>query len=102
MKYYPTQGAYQVEFITSKGTRRTDHAYISGDKVILRESKNYSEIKMSADLDTQITKDLNLLQNYKDAIVEWRIDGKIDDKLKATLDKLVKENKGRFRYKTQL
>jgi len=97
MANFPPEGVRQLELMTSKGKRFIDHAYRVGDNVIFRESKNVNKLKISKSLRTQIAKDLEFLSKFDDAIVEWRIEGVVDDALRDKFKKLFKETKGRFR-----
>ncbi|MCP4287758.1 MAG: DUF4157 domain-containing protein [Gammaproteobacteria bacterium] len=100
---FPEGGVRQMRLRTSRGVRVVDHMFIEGDNVILRESKNIRKLDLAGDtqtaqkLRTQIDKDLELVDLYDEAIVEWRIDGQINAETKPILQQLIDENNGRFR-----
>jgi hypothetical protein len=98
MDHFPPGGASDLELMTDVGGRFIDHAYRSGDSVVLRESKNVKELLLPESRKLQIDKDIDLLRLYDDAIIEWRITGVVPEEVEETLKLLEKENKGRFKY----
>ncbi|MEO3891425.1 DUF4157 domain-containing protein [Nonomuraea sp. B5E05] len=96
---FPPEGAAQVYLPTGgRGGRYIDHMFMDGPTVVLRESKNVKEFRLVGRSATQLAKDMEILAQFTDSRVEWRIVGAIDDATRATLDLLVDMHGGRFRY----
>jgi hypothetical protein len=90
-------GARQV-YIGRYG-RQFDHIYLDGSRVVFRESKKSKLFRQTPRHRQQIEKDLVVLRDHADAVVEWRISGPIDAESRAVLDGLVADYPGRFRYR---
>ncbi|MEO3807259.1 DUF4157 domain-containing protein [Nonomuraea sp. B1E8] len=102
---FPPEGAAQVFLPTGRGGGRyIDHMFMDGPTVVLRESKNVTRFSLSRDPlrpnrnVVQLKKDLEILAQFTDCRVEWRITGAMDDATRETLDLLVGWYGGRFRY----
>ncbi len=98
---FPDEGARQVYLPTSRGRGRyIDHMYVEGNWVVLRESKTTTRMfRLNQKLRTQLDKDIELLGNFGDARVEWRISGDVAPDALRELDLLVGEHPGRFLYR---
>ncbi|MFF4893707.1 hypothetical protein [Micromonospora chersina] len=100
-RQFPPEGAAQVFLPTGRGGGRyIDHMFVDGSTVVLRGSKNVRMFRLTEGYRTQIDKDVELLTEFVDARVDWRITGALDDAARAELDLLVTELGGRFRYVT--
>lgn len=91
-------GATQVYFRTSQGGRYIDHVFVDGQKVVLRESKNVTEISATGKISKQLKKDMELLEDHPEAVVEWRIDGEVDQKTFEKLKRTSERTGGRFNF----
>lgn len=97
---FDEDGAAQVYFRTSRGGRTVDHVFVAGDRVVLRESKNVRDFRMTDEIRTQLAKDMELLDKHPEAVVHWRIsgNGKIDEDAFELLS-AIRELKGeRFKF----
>ena len=92
-------GAAQVFLPTAEGGGRyIDHMYVDGSGVVLRESKNVSIFRLIEDYRRQIAKDLNIIEKFPGARIEWRISGAVDAETLHKLELLRAENPGRFNF----
>lgn len=98
VELFPPQGASQVRLPTPHGDRVVDHAFLEGGSVVLRESKNIRNFRITRDYARQLEKDQSLLRMFPESRVEWRVIGKMSPDARAVLDDLSSRWGGRFRY----
>lgn len=98
-----TDGVEQMYFRTPFGGRYIDHVFPEGEFVVLRESKNVSDFAITEDIYTQLSKDMYLLNQHPEAIVEWRISGNgmIDSEAYDLLEAISQRMRRRFRFQLQ-
>jgi hypothetical protein len=95
-------GAEQVYFRVG-GRRFIDHVFPAGEWVVLRESKNVSDLAVAAKIEDQLAKDMELLNHHPEALVHWRIsgNGRIDEAAFDILEAMEQKTGGRFRFQLQ-
>jgi len=95
----PPSGLRQVEIPVASGTRRVDRLFLEGEEIVLREVKNYPNATLSETprIAEELSKDLEILDRYDYARVDWHITGNISSEFLARLEALEVEMAGRFR-----
>jgi hypothetical protein len=97
-RFQRPEGVRQVLLPTSQGNRIIDHMYEEAEKVVLRESKNFTEFSIGSSARLQIDKDLEIFRRFPEARVEWRISGSVDAETLQQLELLRAENPGGFDF----